>query len=160
MIRERTENDIPDCVRALREVHELDGYPAVWPSDPARWISSVSSAAWVDADDSGVHGHLAARLGTSVTWPSAPQRGVWVARFFVEPAHRNRGVGVSLLDRAVDLAQDYQVDAMLEVTSTGEDAIGLYESHGWSRTGERVADWTDANRRHPVLYLYTRKLAA
>lgn len=34
-VRGRAEGDLPACVEVLRAVHEQDGYPLVWPSDPA-----------------------------------------------------------------------------------------------------------------------------
>jgi GNAT superfamily N-acetyltransferase len=156
VIRERTAEDLDECVRVLSEVHRVDGYPSVWPSDPKRWIGAIDSGAWVDADGSRITGHLAVRIGTSVTWPMAAARSVWVARFFVGPEHRNKGVGQALLERAVTFAHALSLDAMLEVATSGADAIALYESSGWDRAAERVAEWTDASGRHPTVFLYSR----
>jgi [ribosomal protein S18]-alanine N-acetyltransferase len=66
LIRARREQDVPRCVTLLRAVHEHDGYPAVWPSDPGRWMTSAGTdlAAWVAVDGDGmIRGHVAARLG-------------------------------------------------------------------------------------------------
>ncbi|WP_240741821.1 hypothetical protein [Deinococcus sp. KSM4-11] len=39
MIRARLEADLPRLVRALREVHERDAYPSVWPEDPESFLN-------------------------------------------------------------------------------------------------------------------------
>ena len=48
------------CVALLGQVHEQDGYPLLWPTDPQAWLSAGKQlAAWV-ADQTGIiSGHVA-----------------------------------------------------------------------------------------------------
>ena len=38
-VRRRSEEDLDDCVRLLRLVHDEDGYPRNWPSNPRSWLA-------------------------------------------------------------------------------------------------------------------------
>jgi ribosomal-protein-alanine N-acetyltransferase len=162
LIRERSEQDVPGCVRALRAVHERDGYPAVWPSDPGQWVTSAGAdtAAWVAVDSHGtIRGHVAARTGVHDTMLSAltgrpAGRLLSVVRLFVDPAGRGRAAGAALITAAVDYARSCGLQPTLEVTDNDTSARKLYDRLGWTCLDTRRASWTDAGGRHPVLYLY------
>jgi hypothetical protein len=47
-VRPRTAEDLEPCVDLLRAVHDADGYPMLWPDDPASWLSPHGLlSAWV-----------------------------------------------------------------------------------------------------------------
>jgi GNAT superfamily N-acetyltransferase len=162
VIRGRSDQDVPGCVRALRAVHEQDGYPAVWPPDPGRWVTSAGAdaAAWVAVDDRGtVLGHVAVRGGVhDATLPALTRRPgdllLSVVRLFVDPAGRGRAAGAALMRAAVDYALARSLQPTLEVTGHDTAARRLYDRLGWACLGTRLASWTDSHGQRPVLYLY------
>jgi ribosomal-protein-alanine N-acetyltransferase len=167
LIRTRGEQDVPGCVKVLRSVHEHDGYPAVWPSDPGRWVTSVGTdaAAWVAIDNHDtIRGHVAARAGVHDTQLTAltgypAGRLLSVVRLFVDPAGRERGTGAALLRAVADYSRRSQLLPTLDVADTGAAARRLYDRLGWTCLGTRRADWRDAGGRYPVLYLYALQSA-
>jgi ribosomal-protein-alanine N-acetyltransferase len=162
LIRARRERDVPRCVTLLRAVHEHDGYPAVWPSDPGRWLTSAGTdlAAWVAVDgDNAIRGHAAAQAGRAdpqlAALAGCPAGLLMlVARLFVDRAGRERGTGAALLTAAAEYARRSGWQPALEVADTGIAARRLYDRLGWACLGTRQADWRDANGRHPLLHLY------
>lgn len=161
-IRERSEQDVSGCVQALRAVHERDGYPAVWPSDPGQWVTSsgTDTSAWVAVDgDDTVVGHVAVRHGSPDAALSAftsyrAERLLSVMRLFVDPAARRRRLGAALMTVAADYAHSRALMPALVVTDSGVAAMRLYDQLGWMCLGTGQASWTDADGRYPLLYLY------
>lgn len=95
------------CVTALSTVHEADGYPAVWPEDPAAWLHSATQvAAWVAESNDRIVGHLALDL---------VDVGLMVSRLFVRPECRGTGAAAALLDAAVAYAAERSVAIELHV---------------------------------------------
>jgi GNAT superfamily N-acetyltransferase len=162
LIRPRREQDVPRCVTLLRVVHEHDGYPSVWPSDPGRWLTSAGTdlAAWVAVDDDGtIHGHVAAQAGRDdpelAALAACPaDRLMLVLRLFVDRGGRERGTGAALLTAAAGYARQSGWQPALEVADTGIAARRLYGRLGWACVGTRRAGWHDPEGRHPLLYLY------
>lgn len=158
LIRERSGQDVPGCVRALRAVHERDGYPAVWPSDPDRWVTSsgADTAAWVAVDGDGtVRGHVAASAGVSDTVLSAlpgrpAERLLSVVRLFVDPAGRGRAVGAALMTAAAAYARSCALQPTLEVADSGAAARRLYDRLGLTAEPVRALP-------APALSLATRR---
>lgn len=96
IIRPRTEADLDACAAALRHVHHVDRYPAVWPADPAGWLAPPKLLAALVADRDGtVVGHIG--LGTSDNTPEVLRESagaeavVSVIRLYVLPAARRAG---------------------------------------------------------------------
>jgi GNAT superfamily N-acetyltransferase len=144
MLRPRRERDLERCVALLRDVHEADRYPAIWPSDPVRWLSARDHlAAWVDDDGDRLLGHLSLqRTDTSRARPQwgdalgvPVERLAVVSRFFVAPDARGRGIGSALMARAEQLAADQDLCLALDVAEHNRDAITFYERRGWRRVG-------------------------
>jgi len=122
-------------VAALRAVHEADGYPLRWPSDPAGWLSPPGLAqAWTASLlGIGPAGHVAIVAGTPAE----------LSRLFVAPGARRRGVAEALVTVAADWARERRLPLVLEVVDEGRSsAIAFYESRGWELTHTSVADWT------------------
>ena len=155
LIRPRSDTDLPACVGALRATHDASGYPAVWPRDPVRWLTSRGRdvRAWVAADDGAVVGHVA--LGhEDETTGTGTVPSLAVTRLFVAPAARGHGVGAALLTTAVDFARANASRPVLTVADTGRAAIRLYERAGWRRIAERRADWQEPDGRIPAVFDY------
>ena len=137
-LRARRESDLEACVNALRLVHEADGYPMIWPRDPARWLCPAAMVrGWVAVTrtDAPV-GHV---LILSTQHPDTLE----VARLFVAPEGRGRGLGAALLGRAREWAGEQGRRLELEVVADERShAITLYEREGWRRTGTVTAEWT------------------
>jgi GNAT superfamily N-acetyltransferase len=151
LIRKRDDGDVPGCVSVVRSVHLTDGYPAIWPSDPARWLTCGHSDtdAWVATNDLElVRGHFAVLVGEEDEVFQSyikcrPQELLSLVRLFVDPAFLGRGAGVALLCATLQYARGHGPQPVLEVAADGGATIHLYERLGWSRRGERQADWTN-----------------
>jgi GNAT superfamily N-acetyltransferase len=151
-LRERSENDLEECVSVLRLVHEVDRYPMVWPRDPARWLSPASLLrAWVAVTRTEeLVGHVLLRATRD---PDALE----VARLFVSPNARGEGLGAALLDRAGAWAEEQGRRLELEVVADERSrAIALYEREGWRRTGTLTAEWTAPDGGCVVVHRYIR----
>lgn len=122
----------------LALAHKADSYPASWPDDPAGWLSPRGMReAWVAVTgEAQIVGHVMVRNVRD------DERAASVSRFFVSPHFRGQGLGIGLLDRARGWATDRGLRLLLEVDSSAVAAVGLYERHGWQRTGSYPADWT------------------
>lgn len=157
-IRPRSVTDLPACVAALHEVHETDGYPVVWPEDPAAWLTP---AKLVDARVAEVDGVVVGQVGIGESMlPLAIRDGVpdvaliSVIRLFVAPSRRRCGVGHRLLDAAVEMAEQRGCRAVLDVEIGGAAAISLYERAGWKRVHSGPAGWTMPDGRVASLHYY------
>lgn len=125
----------------LAEVHERDGYPVNWPDRPGDWLTPPSLvAAWVVELDGRIAGHIG--LSRSDAGDAAP--GLWsaragvgvdetavISRLFVAPSARGRGIGASLMARAVAEAQGRGLHPVLDVVASDTAAAALYERLGW-----------------------------
>lgn len=163
-IRERTAEDLPACVIALRAVYETDHYPANWPDDPERWVSAPgrTTQAWVASVDGEIAGHLAVAVGlTDDAWRDhtdrAPAELIEIIRLFVAPKHRGKGVGGRLMTAAQEYADRRGLQPVLEVADDESAAIGLYESLGWQLVDTRPAKWTTPDGVHPTLRWYVAR---
>ncbi|GAA2760684.1 GNAT family N-acetyltransferase [Actinopolymorpha rutila] len=151
-VRPREDADLTDCVRLLAEVHERDGYPLNWPERPVDWlVGSAPLAAWVALLDGQVVGHVAlSRSGPGdVATDLLRERDGGVrdgepavlGRLAVGPAARGRGVGTSLVARAVEHAKAHGLRPVLDVVDSDRSAIALYERLGWHRLGSVEQLW-------------------
>jgi GNAT superfamily N-acetyltransferase len=151
-LRERSENDLEECVSVLRLVHEADGYPMVWPRDPARWLSPGSLVrGWVAVTRTEeLVGHV---LLCATQDPDTLE----VARLFVSPRARGGGLGAALLDRAGAWAEEQGRRLELEVVADERSpAIALYAREGWRRTATVIAEWTAPDGGRVVMHRYIR----
>ena len=135
-IRARKPGDMPGCVTLLRTVHEVSGYPSVWPQDPAGWLAPASlTAAWVAETGGLISGHVALVQGAPAqcllraTGRDPDQLGR-IVRLFVDPAARRQGL------------------------ADGHAAIALYERTGWKLAGTQPATWTTPDGVSPMMRYY------
>ncbi|WP_201295131.1 MULTISPECIES: GNAT family N-acetyltransferase [Nocardia] len=159
MIRPRTGTDLDACVAALREVHDVDRYPELWPTDPVGWLSPPKLLAAVVAERDGmVIGHIG--LGVSGRTPQAVRDAVGTAavvsviRLFVVPGARRTGVGARLLAAAVGVAESRGQRAVLTVESGSAAAIAMYERSGWLRVHSGSGGWYTANGQEARVHYY------
>lgn len=159
-VRRRVESDLPALVEGLALVAEADGYPSVWPRDPAAWLRTAAPiGAWV-AESEGVSvGQVVLRLAEddppadlwcAATGRSANECAV-VKRFFVIPAARGAGAGRALLAAACQAAAEWRLRPVLDVTERNLSAVRLYERLGWIRLGSFEATFRDD---HPAETLH------
>jgi GNAT superfamily N-acetyltransferase len=156
MLRPRRPEDLDGCLKMLREVHDVDRYPAIWPADPSAWLAGDDRLeAWVAEDDGTLLGHLSLH-GTDASrarpqWrealPVPVERLAVVSRFFVGIHARRRGVGAALMGRAEEHAAARGLRLVLDVAAHNRSAIAFYERRGWRGVGtaelELSADpWT------------------
>src|ERR1700733_3294123 len=144
MVRTRRSEDLDRCVALLREVHDADRYPTVWPADPAGWLAGRRLlGAWVAEENDALVGHLAL-LGTDAArahsqWCEALQlpveRLAVVSRLFVSPDARGRGIAGALLRRAEERARAAGLGLGLDVAAHNGAAIAFYARRGWRRVG-------------------------
>ncbi|MFB7345565.1 GNAT family N-acetyltransferase [Streptomyces hydrogenans] len=150
-VRPRTADDLDDCVRLLREIHEKDGYPVSWPERPAAWITPPTFlGAWVAELDGRIVGHVGLAGprpgdGAAVEWSARTGEDVSVCamvnRLYVAPSARGRDLGALLLAEAVTAARGRGLRAVLDVAVHDTAAAALYERLGWQLLAEVEQEW-------------------
>jgi GNAT superfamily N-acetyltransferase len=141
-------------------VHEASGYPSRWPDDPGRWITpSRMVAAWVAELDGSIAGHVVLVRGMwldcllrATGLPAEALGGI--ARLYVDPAFRHRGVARALLEAATDSAVAHHLRPVLDVVADARPAIALYEQAGWQLAGTQPATWVDPDGTTPTICCY------
>jgi ribosomal protein S18 acetylase RimI-like enzyme len=140
-VRRRTDADVSACAELLREVYALDGYPVEGVDDAEGWMYPVGLiAAWVAVEASGeVLGHAAvcepndddAAVPMLIDRAGGSKSDIVVlARLFVGPAARGRGLGRSLANAALDYAREKRLRAVFDVMEKDRNAIRIYEQMG------------------------------
>jgi GNAT superfamily N-acetyltransferase len=144
IIRSRGDSELAECVRILAEVHRRDGYPMVWPDDPAGFLAKPDFlGAWVAIVDGRPAGHVA--LSPPGHGDAAPallgRDAAAVSRLFVAPAVRGRGAGAALLEHAAREAHRRGLHPVLDVLANSTSPIAWYERMGWRLLGTGEAQW-------------------
>ncbi|MGD0440943.1 MAG: GNAT family N-acetyltransferase [Acidimicrobiales bacterium] len=162
LVRERTDEDLDDCVRMAHAVQELDRYPTFLPTDLRRFLSAPDALlAWVAEQDGEIIGHVALRSGSNVAVLAAASDALKVptdrlgvvARLFVSPEHRRQGVARTLLEVACQEAHSRGLWPILDVVIDQKAAIALYESNGWVRAGQVTSRYGDDIVLEEFVYL-------
>jgi GNAT superfamily N-acetyltransferase len=159
-IRAREKGDVTGCVAALRQVHQVSGYPSGWPQDPGGWLTPARQvAAWVAEHDGLITGHVALVRGVRAecllraTGRTADQLA-GIVRLFVAPAARRQGLARTLLETATADARSRGLQPVLDVVADSRPAIALYERSGWKLAGTQAATWTTPAGVKPLLRYY------
>jgi GNAT superfamily N-acetyltransferase len=166
-VRRRSDQDLDECVRLLRLVHDGDGYPRNWPPSPRTWLAPDDQvAAWVADDGEGLLGHVAvaepdASPATAV-WSTAlevsPAALLRISLLFVAPFARGHGLGGRLLDTAARFVGDRGAQPVLEVVSSDRGAVALYTRLGWRQVGSLQPEWLPPPDR-ALLFVAAERLA-
>jgi len=161
--RARRPDEIDTCAALLAAVHAADGYPMHWPADPHDWLAPKNLlTAWVAENEDSVIGHVAlcSAAGDSVAllWSAAsglpPESLAAIARLFVAPSARGRGLGSALLAEACTEARSRGLCPVLDVLDHDRCAIALYERTGWRRVASVPAPWALASGEQVLLHYY------
>jgi GNAT superfamily N-acetyltransferase len=164
-VRPRRDEDLEACAAVLREVHEQDCYPKIWPPDAAGWLAGHDVlAAWVGVHGPAIIGHvLLHEVDPERTWPEwlaatgrGPDRLILMSRFFVTLGARGTGAGLALMDEARAYARQHGRQLVLEVADHSHDAIAFYKRHGWSEVGSGVIRIAGGTAMLPVRLLVDR----
>lgn len=144
-IRQKEPRDLPACASLLRDVHAADRYPLHLPDDPMSFVEVHDAlGAWVALDDGALVGHVCLRpeanpkmMAVASEATGLPYEGLAVvARLFVSPSARRRGVGVGLLRHAASEAWALGRQPVLDVVlHSASPAVALYEREGWRMVG-------------------------
>ncbi len=147
LIRDRTQVDVPACVKLLEAVHLANRYPTRWPVDPCAWLSpSRLLAALVATEGNKIVGHVAV---TGVE--PKERRRMELTRLFVCPEHRRHGVGATLVDAVLHFARQHRSDLALVVVDDRSGTLTFYERQGWRLTGRSPAGWRLPDGSRPSL---------
>lgn len=144
----------------MREVHERDAYPSVWPEDPAQFLAPPDAVgAWVAETGGRVVGQVVLRSATEPpSWleeAGLPAAGhVILSRLFVAPGGRHQGLAQGLFQTAWGAAQARGQRAVLDVHHKNHAAIRLYERQGWRRQASVSGNWTDPDGSVPLVHVY------
>jgi len=143
-IRRRTPEDEPACARVAEAVRAADGYPKYFDGDFHAFVASADAlAAWVADVDGEIAGHVALHSRTlpAVMALAARELGLAedrlavVARLFVAPERRGRGLGAGLMGAAAGEARRQGRWPVLDVLTEYRGAVALYDALGWRRLG-------------------------
>ena len=158
LVRRRRDDDLPELVSVLREVHESDGYP-VRASAAQPWFLRIEpgALAWVADVEGHAVGHVVMTPAGADMVPAPLTDDVAayavVGRLFVAAAARASGCGRALLDTACAAARSAGWSPVLEVVE-GSAAVGWYERLGWRQVTSVRSVWTDDCGAHRVLRWY------
>jgi len=168
IVRPRTDDDLDACVEMATIVRDLDGYPTRRPLDLREFLVVPDAlGAWVAENQGHVVGHVALhRHSTPEVLAVASQAlarpidrlGV-VARLLVSPESRREKVGQTLLNRASSEATSRGLWPILDVVTTFDAAISLYESFGWERVGQVAFRFHDGGSVEEFVYVSPERRA-
>jgi GNAT superfamily N-acetyltransferase len=147
-------------------IHDLDGYPSRHPIDFREFLVSADAfAAWVAERDGQIVGHVALHrhskpevlaMASKALIRPVDRLGV-VARLLVSPDVRREKIGRTLLDAASSEATSRGLWPILDVVTTFEAALKLYESCGWVRAGQVTFRFHDGGSVEEFVYLGPHK---
>jgi GNAT superfamily N-acetyltransferase len=152
LIRRKVEADTDACHRLLLAVHATDGYPAVMPPDPRRFMTPRREyVGWVAEQDGEIVGHVALHEASNnpMTPLACEESGLAaeqlcaLARLVVGPTVRRQGLARRLLELATAHALGVGRRPILDVAQGAAAPIALYESAGWQRVGRLTLELGD-----------------
>lgn len=154
-VRPRTAADIPSCAQALREVHNVDGYPVEGVGDAEGWLFPEGLLqAWVAGSSDSIEGHAAictpqgeAAVAMLIEKTGASEEHIGViARLFVTPSSRGNALGQALAIAAMQYAKQHDLLVVFDVMTKDQTAIRLYERLGCVRLGTTIHEFGDGQQ--------------
>lgn len=157
------DDDVENCERLARMVHEVDRYPPYPPDgDVGKFIrASDALSAWVAEENGEIVGHAALTprssgpvmaLASQATGRRAEALAV-VARLLVSPHVRRKGVGRALLTTAAAAAVGLGRWPVLDVARHLTAAIALYQACGWRCAGVVTLKFTDGTALDEYVFI-------
>ncbi|MFF2085814.1 GNAT family N-acetyltransferase [Nocardia sp. NPDC058176] len=157
VVQPRLRDASVDDLAAIAELESSTFTPLAYPYFALRQLYDIHGSDWVVADlDGALCGYALVAVG---------RRTAWLLGLAVSAGYQGRGLGSSLLDRAVAQCRSSAVDAVfITVRPSNAPAAKLYENSGFTWVGHeaqyfgigeprdllvhRIAyDWTPADRR-------------
>ncbi|WP_424184839.1 GNAT family N-acetyltransferase [Actinokineospora sp. G85] len=142
-VRRATREDVATLASMRRAWTEEDHGAA--PDDPgfaaafARWFAAEEHqrAFWLAFDDERPIGSMNMLEFTRMPRPGRPlSRWGYIANVYVEPSHRDAGVGARMLSTALSLADEREYARV--VLSPTARSIPFYGRHGFTAAGESL----------------------
>lgn len=150
-VRPTTPADFDELAAVLVDVHREDGYPVEGVDTPRAWIELQEPIGqWTALLEGRQVGHVAlVRPAQDDGAPRmlADQQGVdpdgiaVIARLFVGPRARSRGLAQQLLETAEQQARSAKLRLVLDVMAKDVAAINLYERNGWQVLGSFIHEY-------------------
>lgn len=110
-------------------------FETLTPDRFAQHLQTSSEIFILSQNQEGIDGFL--RLSQGVEPPTGPGSALEIATLYVQPRHQGRGIGQSLLQAAVQRAQDLGAPRpWLTTNAQNTKAIGFYQRQGFAITGE------------------------
>ena len=144
-IRRTSPTDAEALANVLVRVHAKDGYPVEGVATPQAWVElNAPIGQWTALNGGEAVGHVALlrpQPGDGAPAVLTQQTGTpmdriaVLARLFVDPEARGRGIAQRLLDVAENAARQRALVLVLDVMRKDEAAIRLYEHRGWRVLG-------------------------
>ncbi|GGK23341.1 hypothetical protein GCM10008955_16160 [Deinococcus malanensis] len=153
MIRQRQAGDLRDLQLAMREVHEAEGYPSMWPADPMAFLQpSGTVAGRVAVQHEQVMGQVLLCSLSHGSWAAQlPPETLEVKRLFVAPAGRGLGLGRALMEAATAHARTLGRPAALQVAEHNRAALALYQALDWRHLTRGQATWSGPDGHRPMV---------
>ncbi|MFC4637433.1 GNAT family N-acetyltransferase [Deinococcus hohokamensis] len=153
-IRPRQPQDLPALVLVLRQVHETDGYPSVWPDDPLGFVTASGVVGtWVADLGSGPLGQVTLCDPAQGALQTLVPEALEVKRLFVGPEGRGLGLAARLMNQAQAWARSLGRPAALQVDPRNAAALNLYRQLGWQPVATVPAPWRGPDGRAPLAAL-------
>lgn len=152
LVRARTAADLEPLAAILAAQQPVSGYPQRWPLPfpVERFLARAGElGAWVAELDGALVGHVSVTTTDAGVetdgWVSGTGRAAdqlaAVSVLFVDHTVAGRGVGTALLDRAVAFIRASGRQPVLDVVQETDNAVRLYQRHGWKVVGEARPWW-------------------
>lgn len=134
-----------DCLAGILEIETLS-FPTPWSLPTfCDELRNPAAGVWGYAGQERLWGYICCRFAG---------KDLRVHNIAVHPRRRNRGLGMLLLDKAVQAAWAGGLEGVrLEVRTSNRPAQNLYTKRGFSETGRRHGYYRDTGEDAIVMYL-------
>lgn len=165
LVIEHAKSEDAEAILRLKRAAWLDAYPnqerGVTLEDIHNKFTEEDVRAGIKNWQKGIDGEnedgnrrtFVARVGNKVvgfTSPTTEDGQKRVGQLYVAPDYQNRGIGSTLLKKALQWHGDSH-DIYLHVVSYNDNAINFYKKFGFQKTGKRFAE--EFNENHEIKFL-------
>ncbi|MFD3506427.1 GNAT family N-acetyltransferase [Nocardia sp. NPDC058666] len=118
-----------DDLPAIAELESREFSPLAYPYFVLRQLFYSHGALWVVAD-------LAGAVGGYVLVAAGQVQDAWLIGLAVSSSHQGRGLGRSLIERAVTRCRAADLNTLLTVRPSNASATNLYKTSGFREVGD------------------------